>query len=79
MRKIRLTDEEHKRLTELFNEAHTTPMIALTTKAALTGQDMATQAWNTYRSFLDALGKKHGYDPSTAKIPFWANEAFEVK
>ena len=63
-----LTKEEHEELTNLYHEAQTTPVIALSCADMLSGRDWASQAWDRVRAKMDELGKKYGYNPKTAQI-----------
>jgi len=65
---IKLSDEDRKRLVELYRTAQTTPMIALSSKDALEGRDLATSAWNDVRTFMDSLGKKYGFNSVISAI-----------
>ena len=60
---FRLTDEEHKKLVELYTQSQRTPAI-------LVGgtRDLASLAWEETRKYMDELGKKYGYHPETAAI-----------
>ena len=61
---IQITEEEYKRLLELHNRAENTPVIKFNTA----DRDFASLAWDDYRNYMDALGKKYGYDSSKNAI-----------
>lgn len=65
---IVITEEEHKRLQDLYNKAQNTPVIAMSVKDGLEGRDFATLAWNEVRNYMDRLGEKYGYDPATHAV-----------
>ena len=65
---VKLNEEDRKELTALYQIAQTTPMIAMSSKDALEGKDFSTLAWNRVRKFMDALGKKYGFDPVVSAI-----------
>lgn len=60
---IKLNEGDRKKLTELYQTAQTTPVIAMSSKGALEDRDLSTLAWNSVRNFMDVLGKKYGFDP----------------
>ena len=63
MKKIKLIEEDRKKLAELYHKAQTTPVIFFGADA-----DLATIAWNSVRKFADKLGVKYGFDPSGCAI-----------
>jgi len=65
---IKLSEEDRKRLVELYRTAQTTPMIAFNSKDALGGRDLASLAWEQVRIFMDRLGKKYGFNPVICAI-----------
>jgi hypothetical protein len=69
MKKIAtLSEEDRQELVKLFEEAQTTPIIALSCADMLSGRDWASQAWDRLRAKMDELGKKYGYNARTAQI-----------
>lgn len=68
MEKIKLQEAEIKKLKELTETARTTPVIALSTKDALSGKDWSTLAWNEVRDYWKELGKKYGFNPEDVQI-----------
>ena len=63
--KIKLSNSDREKLTKLYYKAQTTPVIAFNLASAVEGKDMATLAWNHVREFIDKLGNKYGFDPTT--------------
>ena len=76
---MKITDEENKKLQDLYKEAQNTPVIAMSVKDGMEGRDWATQAWNRVREYMDELGKKYGYDPATHAIDGKTGEVKEHK
>ena len=68
MKTFTLSDEEHKKLLELYQRAENTPVMAMSVADGLAGRDFASTAWNEVRNFMDELGKKYGYKAQTAQI-----------
>ena len=66
---FQLTEDEHRELVQKYKRAATTPVIYINT-----GQSLADSAWNEVRYFMDALGRKYGYDPKTAQISMDSRE-----
>ena len=60
MSKIKLNEEERKALADLYRKAQTTPVIFFGDY-----KDMATIAWNSVRKFMDKLGEKYDFVPSS--------------
>ena len=67
MSEIKLNEEDRKKLTELYQTAHTTP------------EDMASIAWDNVRKCMDKLGKKYGYNPAICTIGSKTGIAKEVQ
>lgn len=67
MNKIILNEEDRKALTELYAEARTTPVVALSVADMIAGKDWASQAWDRVREKMDELGLKYGFDPKKMK------------
>jgi hypothetical protein len=63
---MKLSEEEHQRLTALYKTAQTTPVIKLTSNP--NEKDWATAAWDKVREYMDELGRKYGYDPAKYAI-----------
>ena len=62
--KVRLTDEEHAKLVDLYRDAQTTPYLVF----GPAGQNTADSAWSRVRHYMDELGRKYGYDPRTVQV-----------
>jgi len=63
--KVRLTDEEHAQLVKLYREAQTTPVLVYGYRP---GQDTASNAWSDVAAYMRLLGRKYGFEYTTARI-----------
>ena len=61
---VTLSNEDHKKLVELYEHAQTTPVLVFGSM----GQNTADSAWSDVRRFMDELGEKYGFIPQTAAI-----------
>lgn len=68
MEEIVLEDKDLEHLRELYKTAQTTPVIAFTLAAAISGNDMSSIAWNTVRKCMEKLGKKYCFEPTVCSI-----------
>ena len=69
MEKInQLSEEDTKKLLELYNRAQNTPVIAMSLEDGLRGRDFASLAWNELRDFQKELGNKYRYDWNRAAV-----------
>lgn len=57
-----ISKDDCAKLAELYHTAQTTPVIALTGAAILSGNDWASQAWRRVSDFQEELGKKYKFD-----------------
>ncbi len=64
MKTFKLTEEEHKRVVELYNTAQNTPVITM----GLDQKSFSETAWDDVRRYMDELAKRYGYDPATGQI-----------
>jgi len=62
MKNFTITEEEHKKLLKLYDEATSTPVMIVG------GVDISAHAWKSVKDYMEELGKKYGYNPQTAKI-----------
>ena len=79
MKTFQLTDEEYKKLIELYARAERAPMIIM----QMGQPSWSEQAWDRVREYLNELGKKYGYVPETAqisksKLEFQAQEMIKI-
>lgn len=58
--KIFLSAPELSNLMALYNQAQQTPVIALSMKDGLAGDDWASQAWKRFKDEWEAIATKHG-------------------
>ena len=54
------TDEEKKQIKELVSTAQSTPMIALSSDAAISGRDFSSLAWKSAHEKIHATAMSHG-------------------
>ncbi len=57
---VKCTEEERKELVSLAEAARRTPVIALSSKAALEGRDLSSQAWDLAKKRCHELALAHG-------------------
>ena len=60
--KIKITEEEYKKVQELYQKAAETPLMLMN------GVDINSEAWRNVRKYMDMLGKKYNYDPAKNTI-----------
>ena len=65
---MKITEDENKKLQDLYKTAQNTPVIAMSVKDGLEGKDWANLAWDKVRQYMDELANKYGYDPATHAI-----------
>jgi len=56
----KLTPEELKELTELYHDAQDSPVMALSSKDALSGNDFSSRARNRFADRWAEIAKLHG-------------------
>jgi hypothetical protein len=54
------TTEETKEIQDLIQKAQSTPVIALSTRDALSGNDFATRAWRQAKEGVHEMALAHG-------------------
>ena len=60
---MKVTEQERDKLVEIYHRAQNTPVVAMSVKDGLEGNDFASQAWRSVEEYMSELGKKYGYDP----------------